>query len=380
MRKYAAILFCFVIFLALIAVAAEGSGSSDDKATNSESAKAEVESKAAESQEGGETTAVDAVVVTVNGVEIKDSELEEVVAPQLAQMARRSGQMPEAFMAQYKERMKQQAVDGLIIRRLMDDKVEAENISVSEQDIDKQISEIAAQQNLTMDDFKALLDAYGTSIDDIKVQLRKSLKYKKLMEGYFEGKFNISEADAKKYYDENRGQYETPEQIAASHILIKPEEDPNGDPNDLKAAAKAKTEDLLKQVKAGGDFAELAKANSQCPSSAKGGDLGTFAKGSMVPPFEEAAFALKVGQVSDVVETRFGYHIIKLTDHKEAKVDSFDDVKEDITQMLTGKEQEKLAGEYIGKLKESATIVYAPGREPKAPMRPQFAPPMRPSK
>ena len=109
-----------------------------------------------------------------------------------------------------------------------------------------------------------------------------------------------------------------PEQVRASHILISTKPiDPNADPNQAKAQAKDKAEELLKKVKDGADFAALAKENSDCPSNAQGGDLGLFPRGQMVKPFEDAAFALKVGEISDLVETQFGYHIIKVTEHQD---------------------------------------------------------------
>ena len=127
-------------------------------------------------------------------------------------------------------------------------------------------------------------------------------------------KIDVTENDANNYYSGNPKEFETPEQVKASHILIASDtSDTSVDPNDAKAKALAKAEQLLAQLKDGADFAELAKANSTCPSASKGGDLGFFSKGDMVAPFEEAAFALEPGQLSDIVETKFGYHIIKRT-------------------------------------------------------------------
>ncbi|RKY25347.1 MAG: hypothetical protein DRP62_01485 [Planctomycetota bacterium] len=120
----------------------------------------------------------------------------------------------------------------------------------------------------------------------------------------------------------------------------------------------AKTRELLKQIKDGADFATLAKANSSCPSAQKGGDLGFFSRGRMVPAFEKAAFELKVGQVSDIVETQFGYHIIKLTDRKDAVVKTFEQAKDDIIKMLAQKKQGELVKEYIDSLKAKANIAY----------------------
>jgi peptidyl-prolyl cis-trans isomerase C len=185
------------------------------------------------------------------------------------------------------------------------------------------------------------------------------------MEAQWVGKINITEEDAKKHYDESPTQFEVKEQVRASHILIKPDiTDPNNDPNQAKAEAKAKIQDLLEQIKDGADFAELAKANSACPSAAGGGDLKFFTRGKMAPPFEKAAFALEVGKVSDIVETQFGYHIIKVTDRKDAGTTSFEQAGDNIIKQLTQKKQKEFADKYIESLKAAANIVYPPGKEP----------------
>jgi len=137
---------------------------------------------------------------------------------------------------------------------------------------------------------------------------------------------------------------------------------------------KAKAEELLQQIKDGADFAELARVNSSCPSAAKGGDLGFGEKsdpnsgrrGTWVAPFEKAAFELEVGQVSNIVETQFGYHIIKVTDRKEAGVITFEQAKDDILQTLTQQRQNELAMQYVKSLRDKANIVYPPGKEPAA--------------
>jgi peptidyl-prolyl cis-trans isomerase C len=263
----------------------------------------------------------------------------------------------------------------MIIEQLLDEKVKAAKIVVTDEETIERIKEIASQQQppLSMEDFKALIEAYGQSFDDVKLRVQRGLAYQKLMEAQWAGKINVTEDDAKKYYSENAKQLE---QVRASHILIKPRTtDPNADPNQAKAAAKAKAQDLLKQIKDGADFTELAKTNSDCPSSKQGGDLNFFGRGQMVPAFEEAAFALKTGQVSDIVETQFGYHIIKVTDRKN---DTFEKAKDDIMKLLTQPKQAELAEEYIKSLKADAKIIYPAGKEPNAPASPAITAPPRP--
>jgi len=183
------------------------------------------------------------------------------------------------------------------------------------------------------------------------------------LEAQLTGKVNITEDDARKFYDENPKQFERSEQIRASHILIKPVFIKDGDPNEAKAAAKVKAQDMLKKAKSGADFAQLAISNSMGPSAPKGGDLGFFSKGDMTPAFEKVAFELSVGQISDIVETGYGYHIIRVTDHREPGVISFDEVKNSIIRNLTINKQAELTKEYIESLKAEADIVYPPANQ-----------------
>jgi peptidyl-prolyl cis-trans isomerase C len=122
---------------------------------------------------------------------------------------------------------------------------------------------------------------------------------------------------------------------------------------------------LLKQIQNAADFVTLAKANSACPSAARGGDLGLKPRGTWVKPFEEAAFKLKVGQASDVVETQFGYHIIKLTDRKKPTITTFEEARDGIINVLTQEKRREITKEYIESLRAKANIVYPPGKEPK---------------
>ena len=113
------------------------------------------------------------------------------------------------------------------------------------------------------------------------------------------------------------------------------------------------------------DFATLAKANSSCGSASNGGDLGFFPKGQMVPEFSDAAFGMKPGQISDVVETQFGFHIIRTEERKEAGTTPFEEAKADVKQTLLQEQQGKYSNEYFESLKAKAAIVYPPGKEPK---------------
>jgi peptidyl-prolyl cis-trans isomerase D len=163
--------------------------------------------------------------------------------------------------------------------------------------------------------------------EDYRVGEKKKVKYLLVDVDKLRAAAVVPPGDIEKYYRDNQQEFTTPEQVRASHILIKSDKD--------DAAAKAKAEGLLKQVKSGADFAALAKKNSEDEGSAKnGGDLDYFGRGRMVKEFEDAAFSLQPGQMSDVVKSPFGYHIIKVVDHKPAITKSIADVRQQIADRL----------------------------------------------
>ena len=152
----------------------------------------------------------------------------------------------------------------------------------------------------------------------LKIQ-RNSAIARAVVQKYIAEKGNITDARISEHYEKNKANYKADEQITASHILVKTEDE-----------AKA----IHTELKQGKDFAELAKAKSTGPSGPRGGELGTFGRGRMVPAFEKAAFALKVGEISEPVKTQFGYHVIKVTNRSDSRPKELQEVKEDIRRDL----------------------------------------------
>jgi peptidyl-prolyl cis-trans isomerase C len=375
------LLICVVIFFAALGLSCRPKSNEQVDADKPQPAPAQIEAEAdvkVDEPRPSEGLAApqapeepaDSVAVTVNGADITEAELQEIIKPQLEKMAQQGKQLPPAFAQAYEERLRQQAIDRIVIGRLLDEKAKESNIVITEEEVINQIKAILAAQRppLSLEEFQKTRAESSQSFDEVKEQIRKQMTYQKVVEAQWAGKINITEEDAKKYYDENPTKFEVKEQVRASHILIKTDTtDSEADPNQVKAEAKAKIEGLLEQIKGGADFAELAKANSDCPSAARGGDLDFFPRGQMVPPFDKAAFELEVGKLSDIVETRFGYHIIKVTDHKDASTTSFEQAKNSLIIQLTQREQAEIANKYIESLKAAANIVYPPGKEPAPP-------------
>ncbi len=181
---------------------------------------------------------------------------------------------------------------------------------------------------------------------EFKIPEKRKIRYLLIDVDALRAKVVVPAADVERAYNNGIEQYSTPEQVRASHILLKTEGKDD-------AAVKAKAEDVLKQAKSGADFAELAKKYSEDDSSAKnGGDLDYFSKGRMVPEFDQVAFTLQPGQISDLVKTQFGYHIIKVVDKKAATTKTLADVRQQITDQLAYERAQAQAADLAQKLQK----------------------------
>jgi peptidyl-prolyl cis-trans isomerase C len=171
--------------------------------------------------------------------------------------------------------------------------------------------------------------------------LKKRLIVESFLKKKVEVESKVSDEDMKKFYDQNKDKFKTGEQIRASHILVKTDKE---------------AKDVLAQLKSGVQFEELAKKSSVDSSAAKGGDLGWFGKGNMVPAFEKAALALKEGQISEIVKSDFGFHVIKLTGKRPAGIRPFEEVKEQIKSAILPSKQQEVFQKIKDELKKSAKI------------------------
>jgi peptidyl-prolyl cis-trans isomerase D len=243
------------------------------------------------------------------------------------------GMTPAMYEARLRQDLALQQINAAIQTTAFAPKSVATRLSeINEQQREVQelafkVSDYISQVKITDEMLKSYYDAHGNQFE-IPEQVKA--EYVVLNSAAVAAQIAVSDADIKSYYDQNIKRYSVDEQRRASHILITVNKDaPNAD----KAAAKAKAEKLLAQLRKNpADFAKLAKENSQDPGSAeRGGDLDFFGKGMMVKPFEDAAYKLKQGEISDLVQSDFGYHIIQLTAVKPASVKALDEVKGDIT-------------------------------------------------
>jgi peptidyl-prolyl cis-trans isomerase D len=206
--------------------------------------------------------------------------------------------------------------------------------------------------SFTADSFRTQVNANDTEIaayfdahkNDFKIPEKRKIRYLLIDIDAMRAKVVVPPADIEREYNNNSEQYSTPEQVRASHILLKTEGKDD-------AAVKAKADELLKQARGGADFAELAKKNSEDEGSAKnGGDLDYFGKGRMVPEFDAAVFAMQPGQISDLVKTQYGYHIIKLMDKKAATTRPLAEVRQQLSDQLAYQRAQAQAADLAQKL------------------------------
>ncbi len=294
------------------------------------------------------------VLAIVNETEITQAQLDKEINQMMTRM---QGRVPPERLDQMRMQMEEQMLDNLVNRQVLLDKVASENITVSDEDFDTAISELTANlpENVTLDD---MLAQAGSTKEEFRENFSMELKIRKLIEGQSGGKIEATEEEARTFYDENKAQFEKPESVKASHILITVEE---GASDEDKAAKRAELEALRTTITEGADFADVAREHSSCPSKAQGGDLGEFTRGRMVPEFEAAAFSQPIDEVGDIVETQFGFHLIKVTSRSEGGTTEFDEVKEQLVRYLGGQKQQKSARELVEKLVSEAKISY-PGR------------------
>lgn len=273
--------------------------------------------------------------------------------------------------------IKDRVVNELIVKALLNQEMQKRGIEVTNKDVDDAIKEIIDKVG-SKEQLDALLKQNGISNSQFKKDLKEEVKMKKLAKEL--GSSNVSDAEAKKFYNDNISKFKHPDKVRASHILISvnPQEieevvksDPNNkniDETAVKAkvaaevqAKEAKANQILAEAKKNPtQFAKLAKENSEDTATAnKGGDLGFFAAKEMVPEFSKAAFSMKPNTISDKpVKTQFGYHIIMVTDRSAAGQEPFEKVKPSIKAYLENQKQIELIDKLTESLKKSAKIEY----------------------
>ena len=253
---------------------------------------------------------------------------------------------PQAQQA--RKELLQQLIDGELVL----EQAERQKVTVTPQSVDEQVKSIRAR--FPSDEaFTQALGASGLTPEGLKANIKKGMLRQQILNKEVLEKVAVSPKEVETFFNEHKDTYVQEEAVHARHILIKVAPDASPE-DDQKAKERAKA--VLAKAKKGEDFSKLAAQYSEDSSKDSGGDLGYFGRGRMVKPFEEAAFALKAGQISDPVRSQFGYHIIKVEARREAKRLSLVEAKEWVEKDLTREKARVRYGEYVAGLREKAKI------------------------
>ncbi|HEX4119829.1 MAG TPA: peptidylprolyl isomerase [Verrucomicrobiae bacterium] len=294
----------------------------------------------------------DPVIATGKGFEIKRSQVDEAYLNYSASEAAKGTTIPDAD----RELVRSRLLDHLIINQILLQKATEDEKSTTQKMVDDAINQ--ARTN-SPESFDAQIKATGMTLDQMRTRAVEEQLCRRVLIRETTNGITVPDADVKKFYDDHPTDFELPERVHVAHILISTL-DPvtqNPLPPDQKKAKEKLAKDLQARAEKGEDFAKLVKQYSDDPGSKDKGGEYTFARDhQMVPEFEAAAFSLKVNQISDPVETKYGYHVIKLIEKLPPKTEQFADASPKIRQYLIGQQADKALPEYLEKLKSGADV------------------------
>ena len=286
------------------------------------------------------------MVVTVNGKKLTAGEINTELDAMLADIP---PGIPAERIAQQRQMIFGRYITKFVEKNALLAEAAAQNVTISDEEKATAFERFGGKAPEGMD------------MDRVRSEIADAVLIEKLIETQLKDQMTVTEAELDAFIAENKASLQAPESVQASHILLKLEP---GATDEQKSAARERLSKIREQVIAGGDFAELAKANSSCPSSQKGGDLGSFSRGQMVPAFEAAAFTQEIDAVGEVIETQFGFHIIKVTERSVAGEMPRERVKEIVSRQKQG----EVVSDYVKSVMDKATVKYGEGFEPAPPM------------
>ncbi len=289
------------------------------------------------------------VVARVNGAEIKRKELDAAMQAYAYQMSRRGRSAAPGQGAGTEGDI----LDELIGRQLLLQEGSKRIPADIDKKVQEQIAQVTAQAGGEEQLKKALAET-GITPDDYAKRVRDNVIIRDAVQSIVDKEVKISPEEVRAFYDKNPDQFKQPETVRASHILIRVPPDAS---DDVKKEKRTQIDSVHTLIKNGEKFADVAKKFSEDPgSAANGGDLGFFGRGQMVPEFDTAAFSLKTNEISDVITTQYGYHILMVTDRKPAQIVPFEQVKDDLAQFLKQRKGADVTRDQIASLRKEAKV------------------------
>jgi peptidyl-prolyl cis-trans isomerase C len=288
-----------------------------------------------------------AVVAHVNGEDITRSDFESALR-NFETNAR--GAIPPTE----RDRLYRAILDDVISYRVLLQEARSRKIAVADAEVDARLSDVMKKQFASSEDFKKMLEARQLTQERVKAEMKNEMIVRRLIESEITPRISPKADEIEAFYKRDPKQFQVQEKVRASHVLIGV---PAGADASTKAAAMSKAVTVLKKARAGGDFAALAREYSEDPGSATtGGDLGFLEQGKTVGPFNDVAFKLGKGEISDVVETEYGYHVIKVTDKQPARTVALDEARPQIENYLKGVNAQKETQAFVRMLRSKSKI------------------------
>ena len=290
-------------------------------------------------------------VVEVDGAILTEKQLDRELKDKMAAM---KGKIPAAKMEEARKGLRQRVIEDFVVRTLLTNEVKRRNIQLADREVNEAMEQLKASfpPGTTLE---TLMKKNKITREKLREEIVFGLKINKLVLSQPKAKEKPTEKEIQGFYRKNTDKFKSPESVRVRHILIAKA------PADDAAAIrdkKNKADGVQKQLAAGGNFAELAKTNSDCPSKEAGGDLGTFTRGQMVKPFEDAAFSQKINAIGPVVETEYGYHVIQVLEKHPPKTMPLDaQAKEMISSYLQRQKQQATFNHLVRELRGKANVV-----------------------
>ncbi|NVO00832.1 MAG: peptidylprolyl isomerase [Geobacteraceae bacterium] len=293
---------------------------------------------------------ISGIAAIVNDDVITNLELNREYAMVLKEEEKRGTvSTPEA-----KIKLKKDLLDSIVDRKLVNQKIKELNIVISEEEVRQSIEDVKRQNKMSQEALVSALIGQGMTFDQYKMQMKEQLERLRLMSQEVKSKIQVSEREVKEQYEANKALYSEEPTYRARHIFLKVDKKAS---NEEIKKVMAKAADVTMEARSESDFAALAKKYSDDPGAKNdGGDLGTFKKGEMLPEIESVVISMKPGEVSELVTTQAGFHIIKLEEKNEGKLKPFESVKASIDDLLYKKKSEERFKQWAEELRKGAAV------------------------
>jgi peptidyl-prolyl cis-trans isomerase SurA len=306
-------------------------------------------------------TVVEEIIARINDQIITRSELQRSREQLITEMRQQFGQQADARASEREKDMLRDLIDQQLLLE------KGKDLGITgDTELVKRLDEMRKQMSLSsMEDLEKAAQQQGVSYEEFKNNLRNNIITQAVISREVGSHVQVSAEETKKFYEEHRSEFEVPEQVRLSEILVaipaaKPD-NPQEDEQHRVAFAEAKAQELLALIRSGAQFENVARSNSSGPSAAQGGDLGFFKRGTLAKELEEKTFAMKPGEVSDVIRTKQGFVILKVTEHPQAGLPPMKDVEPRIQEAIYLQKLQPTLRTYLTKLREEAFIDIKPG-------------------